>query len=142
MFPGHKRRGSLQMLLEKWSTSYLTSTMLKRHTAQLKTTAPNSLQSIAPRCSSSGCAPGRLSRAALPSTRPGPARTGGCALPALTFPSIPGHSRDASGLGTTQSAPSSHATSAHKPHCVNEPGTDAEQTKKLGFTSSGQTVYC
>lgn len=62
MFSGHSWRGSLQMLLEKWSTSYLRSTMLKHklHTAKLKITARNSLQSITPRLRNSRCASGGL----------------------------------------------------------------------------------
>lgn len=80
------------MLLEKWSTSYLRSTMLKHkpHTAKLKITARNSLQSITPRLRNSRCAlleAWKFSALARPSctsstaagTRAAPARTGGCA---------------------------------------------------------------
>lgn len=91
MFSGHNWWGSLQMLLQKWSTSYLRSTMLKHkpHKAKLKVTATNSLPSITPRLRSSSCAPGtpQVQRPGsaephlLHSQRQGaaPALTGGCA---------------------------------------------------------------
>lgn len=129
------------MLLEKWSTSYLRSTMLKHkpHAAKLKITATNSLQSITPRLRSSSCAPGsarpsRSSCTAGGKERPRLARVAAPgAQPALTFPSIPGHNCGASGRGTAQSPPSSHATSAHRAPCASELGTDAQQTKNLLF---------
>lgn len=144
------------MLLEKWSTSYLRSTMLKHkpHTAKLKITARNSSKHHSTVKKQQMCfwRPGSsvhwLGRAAPP---PQPAAQGQLRLtrvaapgaqPALTFQSIPGHNCDASGLGTTQSPPSSHASSAHRPHCTNGLGTDAKQTKNLVFISSGQPMYC
>lgn len=126
----------------------------KPHRSKLKVTATNSLPSITPRLRSSRGAPGTRQEQRTGSAEPHllhSRRQGAAPLsrvaapgaqPALTFPSIPGHNCNASGLATTQSAPSSHATSAHRPHCANKLGTDAEQTKNLGFISSGQPVYC
>lgn len=128
------------MLLEKWSTSYLRSTMLKHkpRTAKSKITATNSLQRQ-PDCTAqkrwmrSGSLESLLScpRLSCPAQAAAPSGPGSRA----DISAVPGHGCDTSGLGTSQSPPSSHASSAHRAHCANELGTDAEQTKTLVFIS-------
>lgn len=135
------------MLLEKWSTSYLSSAALKHnpHRAKLQITATNSLGSIAPRFRGGRGAPGGAGQGRAGPGGAAPALRDGRAHPALTSPAIPGHSRPQPRrprTGDTPSAPSSHATSAHRAPCAHELGTDAQRTKNLLFISSGQSVYC
>lgn len=118
-------KGSLQMLLEKWSTSYLRSTTLKHkpHAAKLKITARNSLQSITPHEEAVLC-PWQCARA-----RPG--RAAAPARAALASPPVPG----------TAAAPP-HGHSHHRPRptqaqlthlTVPELRTQTEQIKNLNL---------
>lgn len=95
------------MLLEKWSTSYLSSAALKHnpHRAKLQITATNSLGSIAPRFRGGRGAPGGAGQGRAGPGGATPALRDGRAHPALTSPPIPGRNRGAPGLGTRHRRP-------------------------------------